>query len=134
MVGTAVSHPDVYKFDSPYSAARRMGRMLFISGAIPLDAEGKLVGAGDAAAQTRQVLLNIQRLLAAAGGGFEHVAQLTYYLADMSDWPAMRGPRDEFLVEPYPAASTLEVSRLVSSEWLIEIEAIAILPEVGLDP
>ena len=124
---TALSHPDVYKFDSPYSAALRVGDLIFVSGAIPLDADGNLVGTGDPAAQARQALLNIQRLLGTEGAGFQDVAQLTFYLADMSHWKATGPARAEFLSEPYPATTTLEVSRLVSTDWLIEIEAIAVL-------
>jgi reactive intermediate/imine deaminase len=128
-MATEITHSKVHKFDAPYSGALRVGQLLFVSGTVAVDAEGKLVGAGDLAAQTRQVFLNIRRLLEASGAGFEHVAQLTYYLADISRWPDVSGVRREFLSEPYPAGSAVEVSRLVNTDWLIEIEAIAVLPE-----
>jgi reactive intermediate/imine deaminase len=126
---TAITHPAVHRFEAPYSAALRAGQLLFVSGTVAVDADGKLVGAGDLVAQTRQALLNVRRLLEAAGGGFEHVAQLTYYLADISQWAAAGPVRREFLSEPYPAGTAVEVSRLVNTDWLIEIDAIAVLPD-----
>jgi reactive intermediate/imine deaminase len=128
-VAIAITHPEVHRFDAPYSAALRIGNMLFVSGTVAVDARGRLVGAGDLAAQTRQTLLNIRRLLEAAGAGYEHVAQLTYYLADISQWSTVSAVRREFLVEPYPAGTAVEVSRLVNTDWLVEIEAIAVLPD-----
>src|SRR5207244_4348962 len=76
----------VHSFDAPDSAALRVGQLVFVSGSVSVDADGNLVGAGDLAAQTRQTLANIGRLLEAAGCGWEHVAQLTYYLSDISQW------------------------------------------------
>jgi len=128
-MATAITHPEVHRFNAPYSSALRIGQLLFVSGTVAVDAEGQLVGAGDLAAQTRQVFLNIQRLLEAAGAGFEHVAQLTYYLADISRWVDASTVRLEFLSEPFPASTAVEVTRLVSTDWLIEIEAIAVLPD-----
>jgi reactive intermediate/imine deaminase len=127
-MATAITHPGVHRFDAPYSSALRIGQLLFVSGTVAVDAEGQLVGAEDLSAQTRQVFLNIQRLLEAAGAGFEHVAQLTYYLADISRWAEASAVRREFLSEPFPASTAVEVTRLVSTDWLIEIEAIALLP------
>lgn len=94
-----------------------------------VDAEGNLVGPDDLAAQTRRSLLNIQHLLEAAGAGWEHVGRMTFYLADISEWGTAGAIRREFLLEPYPAGTAIEVSRLVNTDWLIEIEAVAILPE-----
>jgi reactive intermediate/imine deaminase len=128
-MATSIRHPEVHQFDAPYSAALRIGHLVFVSGTVAVDSDGNLVGAGDLAAQTRQVFLNIKRLLEAAGAGFGDVAQLTYYLADISRWSEVSAVRREFLVEPYPAGTALEVSRLVDSAWLVEIEAIAVLPE-----
>jgi reactive intermediate/imine deaminase len=124
----AITHPQVHKFDAPYSAALRAGNLLFISGTVAVDENGELVGRGDLAAQTRQTLLNIERLLEAGGAGWSDVAQLTFYLADISRWWEVSGVRREFLSEPYPSGSAVEVARLVNTDWLIEIEALAVLP------
>lgn len=123
----AITHPQVHKFDAPYSAALRVGNLLVVSGTVAVDEHGELVGRGDLAAQTRQTLLNIQRLLEAGGAGWGDVAQLTYYLADISEWGTVGAVRREFLSEPYPAGTAVEVSRLVNTEWLIEIEALAVI-------
>jgi reactive intermediate/imine deaminase len=124
-----ITHPAVHAFDAPYSGALRVGDLVFISGTVPVDAEGGLVGAGDLAAQTRQTFENIRLLLEAAGGGFEHVARMNYFLADIGRWAEVAPIRREFLVEPYPASTAVEVTRLVRTEWLIEIEALAIIPQ-----
>src|SRR5262249_19122618 len=126
-MATAITHPDVHRFDAPYSAALRAGQLVFVSGTVSVDADGNLVGAGDLAAQTRQTLTNVGRLLEAAGCGWEHVAQLTYYLSDISQWGTVGSVRREFLSEPYPSGTAVEVSRLVNTDWMIEIEAIAVL-------
>jgi reactive intermediate/imine deaminase len=126
-MNTVVTHPSVFRLDAPYSGALRVGDLLFISGTVALDEEGNLVGPGDLEAQTRQVFVNIERLLEAAGAGWGQVAMLTYYLADISRWSSVSALRREFLSEPYPAATAVEVSRLVNTDWLIEIEALAVL-------
>lgn len=128
-MAVAITHPRVHTFDAPYSAALRVGNLLFVSGTVAVDENGQLVGRADLAAQTRQTLLNIERLLEASDAGWENVAQLTYYLADISQWAAVGAVRREFLSEPYPAGTAVEVSRLVDTEWLIEIEALAVLRE-----
>ena len=124
----AVTHPDVHVFDAPYSGALRDGNLLFIAGTVAVDETGTLVGEGDLVAQTRQVFRNIEKLLAAGGAGWEHVARMTYFLTDVTGWAAASPVRREFLREPFPAATAVEVSRLVRPEWLIEIEAVAVLP------
>lgn len=125
-----ITHPSVFAFDAPYSGALRVGDTVLISGTVAVDAQGQLVGPGDLAAQTRQVYENIGLLLNAAGGGFEHVVRMNYYLADIERWPEVSPIRKEYLVAPYPASTAVEVTRLVRTEWLIEIEAEAIIPQV----
>jgi enamine deaminase RidA (YjgF/YER057c/UK114 family) len=124
----AVTTPEVYEFNSPLSSAVRDGRFLAVAGAVAVDEKGDLVGPDDIVAQTRQAFLNIQHLLAAAGGGFEHVMRLRYYVTDVSRWAETKAVRLEFLREPYPAAAVVEIARLNRPEWLVEIEADAILP------
>ncbi len=105
------------------------GRTLYISGQVAIDAEGNLVGEGDMRAQTRQVLGHIRAILQEAGGDMGDIVKLTTYLTDMDNYAAFCEVRSEFIPEPYPAATLVEVSALVRPEWLLEVEAIAVLPE-----
>ncbi|MFJ5709230.1 MULTISPECIES: RidA family protein [unclassified Streptomyces] len=106
------------------------GRFVAISGQIALDAEGAVVGAGDPAAQARQVFANLERCLAAAGAGFGDVVKLTYFLTDVAHLPALRDARDAaFAGLPLPASSAVQVDALVRPELLMEVEAFALVPE-----
>lgn len=108
------------------------GRFVAISGQLALDEDGKPVGAGDPAAQARQIFTNLGRCLAAAGAGFDDVVKLTYFLTDIRDLAAVREVRGGFL-DParLPASSAVQVGALVGPEFLMEIEAYAIVPEEG---
>lgn len=106
------------------------GRFVAVSGQLPLDEQGGLVGPGDPLAQARQVFENLRRCLAAAGGGFADVVKLTYYVTDVGSMAAVRQARDEFLdPQRLPAASAVQVAALMGPEFLMEIEAFAVLPE-----
>lgn len=109
----------------PYSPAIRAGNLIFLSGQIPLDAEGNLV-AGDIGAQTEQVMRNIGALLKAAGASFEHVARTTVFLLDMNDFAAMNAVYGSFVVDPPPARATVQVARL-PRDVRVEIDVIAVL-------
>ena len=105
-------------------------RTVYISGQVAMDAEGKLVGAGDLGAQTGQVMQNLGKALAAAGASFADVVKITTYVVDYK--PEMRAivsrARSPFFADREPPASTLVgVSALALPEWLIEIEAIAVI-------
>ena len=105
------------------------GRMVVVSGQVPLDAEGRLVGPDDPRAQTRQVFQNLQAVLAAAGCDLSHVVKLTVFLTNMGDLADFRAVRDEFVDAARPPASSLvQVSGLVHPAFRVEIEAIAALP------
>ena len=105
------------------------GTMLVISGQVPLDAEGHVVGYDDCAEQTRQVFRNLEVVLAAAGATMSDVVKLTVFLTNMADLAGFRSVRDEF-VDPRrpPASSLVQVGGLVHPAFRIEIEAIAALP------
>ncbi|MGW0910076.1 RidA family protein [Streptomyces sp. NPDC002853] len=104
------------------------GRFVAISGQLPLDQDGELVGEGDPAAQARQVFDNLRRCLLAAGGGFDDVVKLTYYVTDMAHMPAIRAARDVHMdAARLPASSAVQVAGLVSPRFLMEIEAYAVL-------
>jgi 2-iminobutanoate/2-iminopropanoate deaminase len=108
----------------PYSPAVRAGQLVFLSGQVPMDpATGNLIE-GDLAAQTRRVLDNLGALLTAAGLSFANVVRTTVFLADMNDFAAMNSVYATFFSEPYPARSTVQVSRL-PKDARIEIDLIA---------
>jgi len=101
------------------------GRMIAVSGQVPLDGQGKLAGP-DPEDQVRQVFDNLVIALAAAGAGMEHVVKLTVYLTDIADLEAVRQVRNEYISPDKPPASTLvQVSSLVSPAFRVEIEALA---------
>ena len=103
------------------------GRLIYISGQVPLDADGELVGAGDFSAQTRQVFENLTSALAAADASWADVVKLTYFLTDAGQLTTVRAIRDEYVNTEQPPASTLvEISRLAREDFLVEIEAVAI--------
>lgn len=104
------------------------GPAVMISGQVPLDEEGRLVGPGDPRAQLRQVFRNLTTALAAAGASMDHVVKLTVFLLDMADLQAFREVRDDFVpLDRPPASSLVQVAGLVNPEFLVEIEAIAAL-------
>jgi enamine deaminase RidA (YjgF/YER057c/UK114 family) len=107
------------------------GRLILISGQVAQDAQGNLVGAGDMAAQTRQVFENLKIALTAAGATYKDVVQLTSFVVDISkNIDAYRQVRQEYLrgiAEP-PTSTTVGVPALVRGDYLLEVEAIAVLP------
>ncbi|MFF0459237.1 RidA family protein [Streptomyces mexicanus] len=105
------------------------GRLVAVSGQLPLDENGELVGAGDPAAQARQVFENLRRCLAAAGADFADVVKLTYFVTDMAHMPAIRTARAAHIPDDrLPASSAVQVAALVRPEFLMEIEALAVVP------
>lgn len=102
------------------------GRMVVISGQVPLDAHGRLVGYRDPTAQVRQVFENLAAALAATGARMDQVVKLTVYLTDLADLDAFRQVRDEYIaLDRPPASSLVQVSGLVNPEFRVEIEALA---------
>jgi reactive intermediate/imine deaminase len=102
------------------------GRTIYVSGQIPVDKSGAIVGAGNLRAQTQQVFENIKAGLEAAGATFGDVIKLNIYMLDVSQVQVVRDVRDKFVDTARPPASTLvEVRRLVREEFLIEIDAVA---------
>ena len=113
---------------SHYTDAVRFGDLLFISGCGPLDADLNLVGEGDVAAQARQVLLNIKRVLDAAGASFADILKVTVFLTDVDDRTKINPVRQEFFGDARPASTLVEVSALAIPGMKIEIEAVVGLP------
>jgi 2-iminobutanoate/2-iminopropanoate deaminase len=112
---------------SHYTDAVRVGDLLFLSGCVPLDASGALVGGDDVVAQARQVFRNIESVLSAAGATFADVAKVTLFLTDVDDRVKINPVRQEFFVEARPASTLVEVSRLAVPGAKLEVEAVAVL-------
>jgi enamine deaminase RidA (YjgF/YER057c/UK114 family) len=95
-----------------------------------MDPSGKLVGPGDFRAQAEQTFENLKGALAASGASFDNVVKLNSYFVDIKQAPVFREVRDKYVNPTHPPVSTaVEVRRLVREEWLLEVEAIAVLPE-----
>jgi 2-iminobutanoate/2-iminopropanoate deaminase len=113
---------------SHYTDAVRAGNLLFVSGCVSVDADGNVVGAGDVVAQAQQVFANIRLCLAAAGATFADVVKVTTFLTDIGDRAAINAVRQEVFGYARPASTLVEVSALVLPDFLIEVEAVAVLP------
>ena len=108
----------------------RPGRIVYIAGQVSMDRSGKLVGEGDMRAQTQQTFENLKAALEASGAKFENVVKLNYYILDVTQLPAVREVRNKFINATNPPASTaVEVKGLFREGFLIEVEAVAVVPE-----
>jgi len=103
------------------------GTIVFLAGQTPRDGDGNI--GGDFATQARQVFSNLRTALASAGAGFEHVATMTTYVVGMTPEhrAALTAVRNEFVPEPRPAAALIGVAELANPDFLIEIQAIAVI-------
>lgn len=109
----------------------RSGKLVYIAGQVPFDKSGNLVGPEDFLAQAEQVFRNIKAAVEAAGGSFSDVVKLNYFCVEAVDpslIPQILKVRDQFVDTKNPPTSTFVViKRLVRPEWLIEIEAVAVV-------
>ncbi|AWT46332.1 MULTISPECIES: RidA family protein [Streptomyces] len=126
---TRITAPDGVAPAAQYShVVLGTGRFVAVSGQIALDEDGKVVGEGDPAAQARQVFENLRRCLAAAGAGFDDVIKLTYFVTDVAHLPAIREARAAYIPDDrLPASSAVQVAALVRPEFLLEVEAFAVI-------
>jgi 2-iminobutanoate/2-iminopropanoate deaminase len=114
---------------SHYTDVVRAGRLVFVSGCVASDKDGRVVGGTDATAQARQVHENLKTCLAAAGATFADVCKVTVFLKNIADREKVNVARKEYFGRHRPASTLVEISRLVGDDFLVEIEAIAVLPE-----
>ena len=103
------------------------GALVVISGQVAWDVQGNLVGKGDIRAQTRQVFENLKNMLASAGATFQDVVKLGIFLKNLEDFAAFREIRAQYLKPPFPPTTLLVVKNLAREEWLLEVEAMAVV-------
>ncbi len=113
---------------SHYTDAVEARGLLFVSGIVPVDADGKLVGERDVVEQARQVFRSLDLVLRAGGCTFADVAKVTLFLLDVNDRAAINPVRQEFFGDARPASTLVEVSALAVPGALLEIEAVAAIP------
>lgn len=134
MTISEVRSPKLNKPLGVFSQATRCeaaGTFLYISGLTSRDEAGNVVGEGDIKLQTERILENMKALLEEAGGTFADIVKVTVFIRDMEQFKEIHEVRDRYFKPPYPASSMVEVSRLVSPEHLIEIEAVAAIGQGG---
>lgn len=112
-----------------YSHVAKVGETIYLAGQVALDKEGNLVGKGDIKAQTNQVYANLQAILEELGGGLDCLVKLTTYLTDRSQLEGFRRARNRLFDESFPPNTLVFVAGLANPDFLVEIEAIAVLPE-----
>jgi 2-iminobutanoate/2-iminopropanoate deaminase len=110
-----------------YSDGVVFGNMMIISGMLPTDPHGRLVGLGDAQIQAEQVFQNIKSVLDAVGASFSDVVKLTIYLTDITRRNEIAPVRERYFGDDKPASTLLEISKLAHPDALMEIEAMVYL-------
>jgi reactive intermediate/imine deaminase len=111
-----------------YAHAIQIDKTLHISGQIPLDMDMRVVGKNDMAAQTEQVYGNLKKVLEDAGGTMRNIVMLNIYCTDIERFDKQtRGLRKKYFGDYYPAVTAVEVKRLYRPDFMIEVEAVAVL-------
>ncbi|SNR23052.1 RidA family protein [Actinomadura mexicana] len=120
-----LSRPSGHFSQAIVSEAR--GRLVFVSGMTARGTDGSVVGPGDIEAQTRQVCDNLVRAMEAAGGSLDDIVRVDVYVRNMEHFEQIHKVRREYFNSPPPASTLVEVTKMVSPEMLIEINAIAVV-------
>ena len=110
-----------------YNHVVKAGNTVYIAGQTAGDPEGNVVGVGDVEAQAAQVFENIGRALASVGAGYSNLVKITSYLTRVEDMDGYRQTRARYITSDLPASTLLVVSRLANPDYLVEVEAIAVL-------
>jgi len=105
------------------------GRLVFISGMVARRADGTIAGIGDIEAQTRQVCENLKAVVEAAGGTMDDICRVDVYIRNMEQFAAIHKVRREYFREPLPASTMVEIVKMTHPDYLIEINAIAVIPD-----
>ncbi len=119
--------PETVHGTTGYSHAVRAGNTLYISGQVAQDREGNVVGRGDIVAQAAQVFSNLKAVVEAAGGTLQDIVKLTTYTTSLSCRPAIAEARSKYWQSDWPASTFVVISSLATPDFLVEVEAIAVL-------
>jgi reactive intermediate/imine deaminase len=114
---------------SQATAIEAKGRLVFVSGMTARRPDGSIAGVGDISAQTRQVCENIKAAVEAAGGTLDDVCRVDVYVRNMEHFEAIHKVRREYFNPPLPASTMVEVTKMTSPDYLIEINAIAVIAD-----
>ena len=119
-------HKEVAKYSHGWKI-EGPGRVLVISGQVPVDVHGNIAPRGDFEKHARQAFENLRNMLAAEGATFQDIVYLGVLLTDQKQWQPFDKLRSDYLKEPYPATTLFVVKSLAHPDWMIEIEAIAVI-------
>ena len=131
MPKSQISSPKLRQPSGVFSHATMVeatGRLVFISGMTARRVDGSIAGLGDITAQTRQVCENLKSAVEAADGTLDDICRVDVYVRNMEHFDAIHKVRAEYFKPPLPASTMVEVSKMTSPDYLIEINAIAVLP------
>ena len=122
-------NPDGMTQPTAYTHLVKFDKLLFIAGQVALDADGNVIGAGDMKAQVRQVLENLQTILASEGADFSNIVKTNIFTTDIEEYFETGDIRREFFDGHAPTSTLVQIERLARPVFLVEIEAIAIAPD-----
>lgn len=122
-------NPEGMTQPTSYSHLVKFDRLMFIAGQVAVDGDGNVIGEGDMTAQVRQVLKNMQSVLASEGADFSDVVKINIFTTDIDEFRKSGEVRREFFGEYAPTSTLVQIVRLARPVFLVEIEAIAIKPQ-----
>lgn len=125
---TNISSGAIWEDEVGYSRAVKIGRVVEVSGTSAIDRD-KIIAANDPYQQTKFIIRKIERAINEAGGSLEDVIRTRIYVTNIKDWSAIGKAHGEFFRNIKPATTMIEVKSLIDPNFVVEIEATAILPE-----